>query len=147
MRIIAPRYLIYTWSALGHEPHNHRFLASGHEAEAQRGTPMQHHQPRFRRGVIVVVALRFLVGGGFVQMADGEGKEEDKYKNIDPKGDLILGGRYMDYYGYSLDIVGLAFQVDCFFPAVGQVVPLDPVLDWRQPSCGTRYVAASGEEE
>lgn len=48
---------------------------------------------------------------------------------------------------YSLDVVGLSLQVDCFLPAVGQVDGLDPVLDRGQPSGGSGYVTETGKRK
>lgn len=48
---------------------------------------------------------------------------------------------------YSLDVVGLSLQVDCLFPAVGQVDGLDPVLDRGQPSGGSGYVTEMGKRK
>lgn len=63
---------MYTRATLGHEPHNHRFFAARHEAEAERGAPMEDHQPWLRRRVVVVVPLRLLVRGGLVQVTEIE---------------------------------------------------------------------------
>lgn len=62
-----------TGRVVSNEPHQHRLLGAGHEAEAQLGVPLQHHVARRRRG-LAREPLRRHVRRGLVDMAEKQGK-------------------------------------------------------------------------